>query len=463
MVKSGGRRSRHQTRSGWTPAKRVGPIRGGRQAPTKYLVALLACSGCTLITESFQTNEFSGDPYPIFVDTRSGAVMLGLRSGGESHLAVLDVLSPLTVIDPGANVQATIDLEDLTLLGDRAGNAGTPDLPRAYFSQQQVLRLHPCAVGVETCQLGVDLAAQPFDAIIGGDSLAGDALRMRLGDNTIFVLADVGGSDGDRTRACDAVFPSPYRGGGTLIVAGTEVPFAGRRVTVQACLGPDPRFETDVPQMARGADALFVMSTSIGASLLTESAYERYRQGRLAAELPAPELSTFPEATVSLPSGPKTGRLVTIDRMALVARASSEPLAPCRQFYAHHLLTARNCLTADDCPCENDPEFCPVPASVDIKPAVGIEILVVPDDDPTLQALRTEFRPTLQEIDGLLGTGAMRDVEFDIDYPHNRFLARCAAAGSTTCVTRPALENRDDRARVHLCPGIDTSLIPPAM
>jgi hypothetical protein len=71
-----------------------------------------------------------------------------------------------------------------------------------------------------------------FDAIVGADSLAGDALRMRLGDNQVFVLADIGGSDTDRTYACDAVFPSPYRGGGTLIVAGTEVPFAGRRATV---------------------------------------------------------------------------------------------------------------------------------------------------------------------------------------------------------------------------------------
>jgi hypothetical protein len=420
----------------------------------RALVALLACSGCTLITESFQTNDFSGDPYPIYVDTRSGAVLVGLESRNTLHTAVVDVLSPLTLIDPGANVEATIDLEDLTLLGERTGNTGVPELPRAAFDEQQVLRLHPCATGTPTCSLGLEGAELPFDAIVGSNSLAGDALRMRLGDNQIFVLADIGGTEEDRTFACDAVFPTPFRGGGTLIVAGTEVPFSGRRPTIQACLDPDPN--PFITQSLRGTDALFVMSTSIGPSIITESAYERYLQGHMTA----PPLFTLPEATLSLPSGPTTGRLATIERIALVARASSEPLAPCRQFYAHHLLIQRNCLQADDCPCEGDTQdFCPVPASVDVRPAAGIEILVVGDNDPTLQALRTEFRPTLQEIDGLLGTGAIRDLEVDIDYPHNRVLARCATLGSETCTTRPGMGDKDARRRIRTCPGIEASFI----
>ena len=422
----------------------------------KRLALLLACSGCSLITDSFATNDFSGDKYPVYVDTRSGAVLLGLTSGNETHTAVLDVLSPLTLIDPGANTDATIDYEDLTLLGDRAlGDTGTFDIPRASFSAQQVLRLHPCAATQPTCRLGLSTAEAGFDAIVGADSLAGDALRMRLGDNQVFVLADIGGSNTDRTYACDAVFPSPYRGGGTLIVAGTEVPFAGRRATVQACLdaNPDPL----VTQGARGTDALFVMSTSIGPSLLSESAYERYRQTHPAA----PPLSALPETQLSLPSGPVNGRLALISKLALVARATSEPLAPCRQFYAHHLLIERDCLQADDCPCENNALFCPVPASVGIEPPAGIELLVVPDDDATLQALRTEFRPNLQEIDGLLGTGAMREIEFDLDYPHNRVLARCATNDTAACVTRPALDSEQDRRQIRGCPGLSTTSFTP--
>lgn len=414
---------------------------------------LLACGGCSLITDSFATNEFSGDPFPIHVDTRSGAALLGLRSGGETHIAVVDVLSPLTLIDPGVGVEATIDTEDLTLLGDRAPDAGTPEIPRAAFSAQQVLRLHPCARTQPVCSLGSQAAPVDYSAIVGADALAGDALRIRIGDSRLYVLADVGGRDADRTYACDAVFPSPYRGGGTLIVAGTEVPFAGRRVTLQACLEPDP---AGISQAARGTDALFVLTTSIGPSLLSESAYERYRQNHPTA-LP---LSMLPESQVFLPSGPVTGRAAMIANLALVARASSQPLAPCRQVYAHHLLVQRDCRPGEDCPCEDDPAFCPVPASVALEPPAGIPLLVVPDDDPTLQALRTEFRPTLQEIDGLLGTGAIGGVELDIDYPHNRVLARCAVDDGTTCVTRPALDSQEDRTQIRGCPHVLAASVP---
>jgi hypothetical protein len=417
----------------------------------RLAVLLLACSGCELLTESFATNDFSGDPFPIYVDTRSGAVLLGLESQGRRHVAVLDVLSPLTLIDPGADVQATIDFEDLTLLGDRAPDLGMPDLPRAAFDEQQVLRIHPCAADQAICKLGVpSRVEQEFDAIVGADSLAGDALRMRLGASEIFVLANIGGEDRDRTYACDALFPSPYRGGGTLIVADTEVPFAGRRPTVQVCLSPDPdSFKT---QAARGTDALFVMSTSIGPSLLSESAYERYRETHPAA----PPLSTIAEVQLSLPSGSISGRPIVIDKAALVARANSQPLAPCRQVYAHHLLAERDCFSdnVEDCPCEGDGQtFCPVPASVGITPAAGLEMFVVADDNATLQALRTEFRPSSQEIDGLLGTSAMKDVEIDVDYTHNRLLMRCSS-GAPLCETRPALDEKKDRKQVRGCLGL---------
>lgn len=427
----------------------------------KRAALLLACSGCSLITDSFATNDFSGDKFPTYVDMRSGAVLVGLASGSENHIAVLDVLSPLTLIDPGVNQNATVDLEDLTLVGDApGGNLGTFVTPRASFENQQVLRVHPCSNADPLCTLGFPAVETEFSAILGADALAGDALRMRLGDNQIFVLADVGGSDADRTYACDAVFPSPYRGGGTLIIAGTEVPFAGRRATVQACLGADPG--VFVTQAARGADALFALSTSIGPSLLSESGYERYRQSRAMRMPPVeePMLSALPEAELRLPSGPISGRIATISRMALVARASSEPLAPCRQFYAHHLLTESNCLDALDCPCEDGNRFCPVPASVDVQPAAAIEILVVPDDNATLQALRTEFRPSIQEIDGILGTGTLRDLEIDVDYSHNRFLVRCARVGDPACVTRPAIDGESDRDQVRGCPNVVSSTSP---
>jgi hypothetical protein len=408
----------------------------------KWLLLLLA--GCDIIEAPFKTNEFSGDPYPIRVDTRSGAVLAGLEAVGTDHIAVVDILSPLTLIDPGADVEPTIAYEDLFLLGERDGGVGMPTLPRARFLAQQTLHLHPCSLMDEFCKLGSPTFELQYDAIVGADALAGDALRMRLGDDQLFVLADIGGSDDDRTHACDAVFPSPFHGGGTLVVAGTEVPFAGRRVTMQVCLGQDPR--EIVAQIERGTDAFFVMSSSIGVSILSESGWERYRQGHITA----PPLITLPETTLALPSGTITGHLATIDRLALVAHSSSDPRSPCRQVYAHHFLTDRDCIpNVDDCPCKSDSEqFCSVPAVVEVAPALGIDILIVRDDNDTLQALRTELRPNQQEVDGILGTNTLRDIELDVDYPHGRALARCS---SDFCLTRSALGSQSDRARVKAC------------
>ncbi len=407
---------------------------------------VIAGTGCSLLTDSFVTNEFSGDLYPISVETASGALVVGLRQDGvPDRVAVLDLLSPITLVDPGAGITPTFTTVDLTLLGERAG---VLDLPRAQLSDARVLALHPCSE--PTCVVGPAASPRPYAAIIGADSLAGDAVRLRLGDRQIFVLADVAGGQEERALACDAVFPSPYRGGGTLVVAGTELPFTGRRVTMHACLGANP--DPGLPQSQRGVDALMLISTSIGRSLLGAAAYERYRL----IYPTAPPLDQLPLDTVVLPSGPIEGRRALIDRLALVAR-SPTPRSPCRHVFAHHLLLERDCAAngGDDCPCNAGDVFCANPAVVELAPAAGLEILVIPDENPTLQALRTELRPDQQEVDGILGTNALLSAEVDIDYPHDRVLARCT---TTECVTRPALPDGSEREHVQRC--ITGGLVP---
>ena len=76
-------------------------------------------------------------------------------------------------------------------------------------------------------------------------------------------------------------------------------------------------------------------------------------------------------------------------------------------------------------------------------------MLVIPDDDPTLQALRAELRPDQPEVDGILGTGAMQAVQIDFDYPHARLLMRCD--DPTSCVVRPELNNGSERTQVQGC------------
>jgi hypothetical protein len=453
-------------------------------------LAALACSalaGCSLITDSFRTNDFSGDPFPIYIARDSGAVLIGAREpDGPDLVAVLDVLSPVTITDPGIDMPQTLVMSDLILSGRRSLAVDAFDVPRARIRAAEVISLHPCPKGAEEseCSVGRPGALQPYQAIVGANALAGDALRLRLGDEQVFVLADVGGEERDRTFVCDAVFPAPYRGGGTLVIAGTEVPFGGRRVTLQACLGADPdpapiTMENQpgpLPQSARGGDALLVVSTGIGISLLSEPAYARYRQAKLQQVMlrkpvspppPPPPLEALPEASAFLPSGQVFGRRATIDRLALAAASSSSPRAPCRQAYAHHLLlqfdaegepTPHACTSFDDCPCSDRDSFCAVPAVVELEPGRldpprELEVLVVPDDNATLQALRAELRPDQPEVDGILGADALALAEIDVDYPHNRVLMRCSSP-SPACSARPAFAKIADVAHVGGCIGL---------
>jgi hypothetical protein len=459
------------------------------------LAVIATLSGCTLITDSFLTNDFSGDPYPIDIETSSGAIVVGVRQAGQpDRVAVVELLSPLTLTDPGAGVPPSLSYIDLTLLGKRGPGipAGGPIdmammVPRAKFADTQVIALHPCCVpdtntdtspsrcdpsdanADGTCHVGAQNAPRVFQSIIGGDALAGDAVRLRLGDNQMFILADVGGDEHGRTLACDAVFDSPYRGGGTLIISGTELPFGNRRITVQACLGqdlapdPGPPAPPAVTLRQRGTDVLLVMSTSIGRSILGQAAYERYRLA-VADDVvrQPPPFDSLPEAAVYLPSGlVPSARLATLKqfRMALVAAPSTNALSPCRQIYAHRLLAShelvRGQCTRDPCelgpidtPCKDGSLFCPVPAMLELTPASDVEVLVVPDTDPTLQALRTELRPDQPEVDGLLGTDLLRAAEIDVDYPHDRLLARCPGGG---CSARPQLAQARDICQINRC------------
>jgi hypothetical protein len=412
--------------------------------------SLLACvaalAGCDYLTSSFRTNDFSGDPYPILVDDSSGALIIGVREAGSNanRTAVLDVMSPFTLIDRGPTVPVSVDSTTLTLMGARApGDELT--LPRARIDDKQVITLHPC--GATECEVGMAGALRPFNALIGLDTFGGDALRLRLGTDEIFVLPDVAGSDIRRARSCDAVMDSPFRGGGTLLLGGTEVSFTNWRIALDACIQPKPA--SALTQSERGVDALFVLSTAIGTSMLSRTAYQRYRE----LDSSMPEIDALPEDTVFLPSGPVTGNLGVLRSIALVSNSGSNPRAPCRQMWASHLLAARTCDAnlGDDCPCTGTEVFCAVPAIIELQPSGGIPVLIVDDTEATLQALRTELRPDRPEVDGILGADAIQALELDIDYAHDRLLGRCT--DRMTCGARPALADRAARSYVNGCLG----------
>jgi hypothetical protein len=425
---------------------------GGMLLAVGVAVAVAGCSSVIdKLTSSGATNEFSGDPFPTGIDDSSGAVLVGVQEAGSNaqRIAVLDVLSPLTLIDRGLGVPISIEETDLTVLGARTPG-GELDLPRARFTSQQVVTLHPCRTA--ECAVGTGSNPRPFNALIGLDAFTGDALRLRLADDEIFILPDIAGSDERRGRVCDAVLDSPFRGGGTLVIGGTEVPFTNLRTAIDACIAPEP--SQTATQAARGLDVLMVASTAIGTSLLSRTAYGRLRELYTVRGITLPTIDMLPEQTVLLPSGPTVGNLTRIPSIALVGNSGSNPRAPCRQMWASHLLGTHDCEPGDDCPCTGSDTICGVPSVTEIQPDLGISILVVPDTEATLQSLRTELRPDRPEVDGILGTEALELLELDVDYTHDRLLARCTdrqRCGARIALSDDTTKFRDSRRFLNGC------------
>jgi len=108
-----------------------------------------------------------------------------------------------------------------------------------------------------------------------------------------------------------------------------------------------------------------------------------------------------------------------------------------------------------DCPCKDGKLFCAVPGILELMPAspASINLLVVPDTDMTLQALRAELRPDQPEVDGILGTEVLSNAEIDVDYPHDRLLARCTGS---TCLARPQFAQDSDICQINRCTTVST-------
>lgn len=388
-------------------------------------VALAACSVTTP----------AGDPFPVHVDLAQGPVVVHVGRPGEAPItASLDVLAPFTLIDPGVGQTVERQATELALYGERT--PGSVDLvERARFSIDLVL-LHPCDAGNASCEVGVPGSPTAIGAVLGADALGTSAIRFDFPDSDLFVFPDIAGSDDLRDAQCDARFPSPFRGGGTLVLGGADVDFNGRRIAVGACLEPppDPAQPTARPG-ERGANALFVVSTGIGPTILGATAYARYCPLDGGCN---PDVAALARTTVLLPSGPVSGGAATIDHLALVANPSHDTHGPCAELFSSYCLPDETCRSkhlTDLCTSTS----CGAPATVELSPAARIPVVVVADDDPTLQALRAELRPDQPEVDGILGVDALRALQLDVDYPNNRLLARCGAGAGAACATRPTL------------------------
>jgi hypothetical protein len=200
------------------------------------------------------------------------------------------------------------------------------------------------------------------------------------------------------------------------------------------CADYDPTSE----DAASGADLLLLLATGMGPSVISESAYARYFQAldAVCSADPNPcdgtvlsvplEYDLLPLVCAYLPSGPTVARGATIQRFAIAGDAE-DVRGPCEERRAARLMAAGGCNDDIDCPCEDENKLrCRTAAVVELDPDIPIEVAVLPDSHPMLQALREELRPEQAEVDGLLGLDAFWDVQVDIDYPGQRILYRCS-------------------------------------
>jgi len=407
-------------------------------------IVMLVCGalGC-----SSETNRV--DPFPVAVELDRGSVFITVSDGrmGERVSALVDTMSPITLLDtfvPGSP-EPTPRRRQLDLI--LYSNSGESAVPRIEFGSVSSFDLHPCNGTDSFCEIGVDADRRPFRGIVGADVLSRRAVRFDVADRRLQFFPDIAGDNTARGKACDAVFPSPFAGGGTLVLGGSEVSFSANRVAISACLHHDisQSLERD-----RGTDVLFVLGTGIPVSLLSESAYERYRL-LVDDTAVAPKLELLPESSLYLPSGPIQVRLGSITRMALIAQGATTR-GPCQELYANHVMSDDRCrsgeLSPAECPCpDRNDLFCSTGAAVELDRA--FDVAVVSDLSPLLQALRNELRPQHPEVDGILSTTAIAPLQLDIDYPNNRLLARCVETAA--CVSRPAVLTNASINDIALC------------
>lgn len=414
-------------------------------------------------------------PFPIPVGLDAGPVLIGISTGDDDAgygFAVVDTLSPLTVVDDSAargqppRTPARRRM-DLTLYGlDESGA-----VPQVLLSGAGIWDLHPCDDVDENgaarpCTLGLEGQTRELQAILGADLLARGAARFAFAAARMFLLPDVPGDNQDRACLCEAVFPAPFHGGGTMVVSGAEVSYRGQRIALGACVyqdaaaapapvagmcvapdtgsAPDagPAPDAGMPQDAGvmpdaatppsayetlGLDGLFLLSTGLPVTLVSERFYHAYE-----AFAGAPPLADLAPETLHLPFGSMRVRMGELRNLALVSETSEER-GPCMERYANTCMRTGTCDTSDG-GCRDCDTQCRASAAVDL--AGPFPVAVISDAEPLLQALRDELRPSLPEIDGILAPSALMPLVLDVDYPHNRVLVRCVSDG---CVAQPSL------------------------
>ena len=302
---------------------------------------------------------------------------------------------------------------------------------RALFPNTQVFDLHPCAdINGIPCVLGTDHNNLGFGGIFGSNALQLVSTRFLLNKETPqiqffpYLL-------GDNTQQCSsnkAVIDMTLSQSSMISVYNHSVDIDPKNIAIFTCMGMN-HLDTTTPS---GTDFLLILSTGIGTTILSRTAYEKY-----AAQHNTLPISQLPLTNFHFPSGTVHTHTTTIPTMALINRKTIS-VSPCEEWRI--AATSGTCLSQDTCACPGGETVCETTAAVTLTPTDEIQIAILPDEHRIFQSFYNDPDHNLPQINGILGLAALNNLDFNIDYPNERLVIQCLAR-SDECIHYPEISN----------------------
>lgn len=235
------------------------------------------------------------------------------------------------------------------------------------------------------------------------------------------------------------VLPYDLVGGGTAELGGEGIRFGATRVTVGACVAPEPFDPTapirmeDIP--LTGVDAWVLVATGTQPLVLSESFYERLAATK-SAERGEPWPAGVSAGSLFLPEGETFATQLGLERIALMS-SRSDKQSPCMELQQRRRIEwAERCRADPECAATMNDEEQSVGLGkrgaavleVDVTRGGGapLSTFVVSNETLLFSGLRGEMGTSAPAVDLLVGAAFLRYFEVLLDYPGSRLVMRCA-------------------------------------
>lgn len=358
--------------------------------------------------------------------------------------------SPFTVVDRevlGVSTgDASVTEQNLRLAVTDA--VSDPVATRALFWDVSAL-VQPLGL------LGPRGSAERYDGVIGGDLLRQYAVRIVLETDptcrlpwleqvatwpSLSFRQELPDSAKELSADGYGVLPYDLVGGGTAELRDASFSFGATRVTVGACVAPEPFDPTAPIRMAdiplTGVDAWVLVATGTQPLVVSQSFYERLAATK-SAERGEPWPTGLAAGSVFLPEGETFATQLGLERLALVS-SRSDKQSPCLELQQRRRIEwAERCRADPECAATMNDEEQAVglgrrgPAVLEVDVTRGgsgakLATFVVSDETLLFSGLRGELGTSVPAVDLLVGAAFLRYFEVLLDYPSSRLVMRCA-------------------------------------